>query len=69
LETSNSVLVSFRREKSQSTFSARDEQFDPALLPVAKILVGGDLESELFCVEPQCRVLIPYWNTDDVDCT
>jgi hypothetical protein len=47
LEASDSILKTLRREKSDAAFSTRNEQFDPALFPIAEILICGDLEASV----------------------
>ena len=69
LESSYSVLKTRRTEKRNATLSPGNQQFDPALLAVAKILIGCNLEAQSLRIKRQCSLLVPDRNCDNVDST
>src|SRR3954467_15804908 len=68
LESADTILVAGRREQSKSRLGSRNEEFNPSLLLVER-LVGADLETEFFGVELKGRVLVADRNSGEFDAT
>ena len=64
-ERTNSIFVPLGRKQNDARRGVGDPHFDPALL-VVELLVGGDLEPELFGIEPQGPILVGGGDSDEL---